>query len=79
MKATTFRKFIRVEEQEVVRRHCLKMSRVDEAAQREQLALSSNARFVRADGKRATHNVHVVDPEWVAGQIKWALDGTEPE
>lgn len=66
-------------EQETIRRHLVDMSQKDEAAQREQLALSSNAKFVRADGKRATHNVHVVDPEWVAHQIKWVLDGTEPE
>lgn len=67
------------EEQEIVRRHLVNMSREDEMAQREQLALSSNVRFVRADGKRATHNVHLVDPLWVARQIGWVLDGEEPE
>lgn len=68
-----------LEEQEIVRMHLENMSVEDEAAQREQLALSSNARFVKTDGKRATHNVHLVDPEWVAQQIRWVFDGTEPE
>jgi len=66
------------EEQEIVQSHLVEMSERDEQAQRELLALSSNARFVRADGKRATHNVQVVDPEWVARQVRWVFDGTEP-
>ncbi len=67
------------EEQEVIQKHLETMSADDEAAQREHLALSDNSRFCKADGKRATHNVHLVDPEWVVGQIRWVFDGTEPD
>lgn len=62
------------EQQEVMRRHLEKMSVEDEAAQRTQLALSENARFLKAEGKRATHNVQLVDPAWVAEQVKWVYD-----
>ncbi|TKA25859.1 hypothetical protein B0A50_05614 [Salinomyces thailandicus] len=65
-----------VEEREVVRKHLETMSIEDEAAQRTPLALSSHARFVKAEGERATHNVHFVDPAWVVEQIRWVYDGS---
>ncbi|OQO09763.1 hypothetical protein B0A48_05167 [Cryoendolithus antarcticus] len=65
------------DEQEIVRAHLETMSMDEEVAQRTQLALSSTARFVRAEGVRATHNVHMVDPSWVAQQIRWVFDGVE--
>ena len=68
-----------IEAREIVRRHLVDMSREEEKAQREHLTLSDNARFVKLHGKRATHNVHMVDPDWVARQVRWVLDGTEPE
>lgn len=64
------------EEQETVRQHLESMSADDEAAQRTQLALSGATRFIRAEGSRATHNVHMVDPCWVARQVQWVIDGT---
>ncbi|KAK6436826.1 hypothetical protein LTR95_006983 [Oleoguttula sp. CCFEE 5521] len=66
-----------VDELETVRAHLETMSIDEEAAQRTQLALSSAARFVRAGGVRSTHNVHMVDPGWVAQQIRWVYNGVE--
>jgi pimeloyl-ACP methyl ester carboxylesterase len=64
-----------VAEREIVRKHLETMSAEDEAAQRTQLALSSQARFIKTEGKLATHNVHLVDPVWVSEQIMWVYGG----
>lgn len=57
--------------QEALRVRLEDMSEVDEAAMREHLALSSNSRFVRAQGKAQTHNSQIVEPSFVAGEIEW--------
>jgi len=67
------------EEREVVRKHLEDMSAEDKTAQRSQLDLSSNAQSIKTDGSRATHNVHMVDLEWVAQQILWVYDGSLAE
>lgn len=63
------------EAREAVRKRLEDMSVVDETAMREHLVLSSEARLVKADGKRKTHNVQIVDPEFVAKEIKWVCFG----
>lgn len=65
------------EAREALRKHLEDMSDVDEARMREHLVLSSNARFVKAEGKQRTHNVQVVDPDFVTREIRWVLDGRE--
>ncbi|KAK3046376.1 hypothetical protein LTR09_012152 [Extremus antarcticus] len=61
------------EAREALRKHLEDMSAVDEAGMRQHLTLSSHARFVKAEGKRRTHNVHLVDPQFVAREISWML------
>ncbi|KAF2479066.1 Alpha/Beta hydrolase protein [Neohortaea acidophila] len=57
------------------RKHLENMSVLDEALARESMELSSNARFVKAEGKLKTHNLHVIDPGFVARQIEWVFSG----
>ena len=57
--------------QEALRKRLEDMSEVDEAAMREHLSLSSNSRFVKAQGKAKTHNSHFIMPELVVGEIEW--------
>ncbi|KAK5136685.1 hypothetical protein LTR08_002338 [Meristemomyces frigidus] len=59
------------EAREALRKRLEDLSEVDEAAMREHLALSTNGRFVKAEGKQRTHNVHFVDPEFVVKEIEW--------
>jgi hypothetical protein len=65
-----------VEERQRVKEHLESMSAREEAAQRTQLSLSAVALFIKADGRRATHNVHLIDPGWVAERIRWVFDGS---
>jgi hypothetical protein len=51
------------------------MAEVEERNMREHLSLSSRTRFVKAEGKARTHNVHIVDPEFVAREVEWAVTG----
>lgn len=57
--------------QEDARKRLEDMATLDEASQRAHLTLSSRARFVKAQGKQCTHNIHVVDPELVSKEIEW--------
>lgn len=63
------------EAREALRKRLEGMSEIDEAAMREHLVLSSDSRFVKAEGKRKTHNVQLVDPEFVAREIEWVYGG----
>lgn len=63
------------EAREALRKRLEDMSEVDEAAMREHLALSHESRFVKAEGKQRTHNVHVVDPAFVTREIQWVFEG----
>lgn len=65
------------EAREALRKHLEDMSAIDEAGMREHLALSSDATFVKAEGKRRTHNVHLVDPEFVSREISWVLKAVQ--
>lgn len=58
------------EAREVMRVRLEDMSAVDEAAMRSQLSYSRNSHFVKAQGKQRTHNVHFVDPAFVAAEIE---------
>lgn len=49
------------------------MEQVDEAGQRAHLALSSQSRFVYAEGKARTHNLQYVAPEVIAREVFWVL------
>lgn len=59
------------EAQEALKKRLEDMSQLDERGMRKHLALSSNARFVKAVGKQKTHNVQVVDPKFVAREVEW--------
>lgn len=70
-----------VEAREAMRKRLEDMEELDEAGMREHLKLSRNARFVMVEGRQRTHNVHVVDPEFVAREVEWVfsegrLDGS---
>jgi alpha/beta hydrolase fold len=49
------------------------MSEIEERGQRIHLRLSTNSRFVRAEGDARTHNVHMIRPEVVVDAVKWVL------
>ena len=49
------------------------MSEIEERGQRIHLGLSTNSRFVRAEGDARTHNVHMIRPEVVVDAVKWVL------
>ncbi|RAL02589.1 alpha/beta fold hydrolase [Aspergillus ibericus CBS 121593] len=53
------------------------MEQVDENGQRAHLGLSSQSRFIRAQGKAQTHNVHYVAPEMIRDEVFWVLGLTE--
>ncbi|GCB19786.1 uncharacterized protein YqjL [Aspergillus awamori] len=53
------------------------MERVDEESQRDHLGLSSQSRFVYAQGKAMTHNVHYVAPELICDEVFWVLGLTD--
>ncbi|KAI2867506.1 hypothetical protein CBS12448_471 [Aspergillus niger] len=53
------------------------MERVDEESQRDHLGLSSQSRFVYAQGKAMTHNVHYVAPELIRDEVFWVLGLTD--
>lgn len=52
------------------------MGEIDERGQREHLNLSSQSRFVYAEGVGRTHNIQFVQLELIAREVKWGLDGT---
>lgn len=60
---------------EAMRKRLEDMAELDEAGMREHLKMSRNARFVKAQGKQRTHNVHMVDPGFVAGEVEWVFKG----
>lgn len=49
------------------------MGQIDEAGQRAHLGLSSQSRFVYAEGKATTHNLQYVAPEVIAMEVFWVL------
>ncbi|PYI02712.1 alpha/beta-hydrolase [Aspergillus sclerotiicarbonarius CBS 121057] len=49
------------------------MEQVDEEGQRAHLGLSSQSRFVLAQGKAQTHNVHYVAPEVIRDEVFWVM------
>lgn len=57
------------------RKHLEDMSVLDETLAREMLQWSSCARFVKTEGNLKTHNLHMVDPAFVARQIEWVFSG----
>lgn len=62
------------EAREELRHRLEDMSIVDEWAMRGHMALSSNSRFLEAEGKAKTHNVHLVAPELVSQEIEWVCE-----
>jgi hypothetical protein len=65
------------EAREALRKRLEDMGEIDEEGQREHLRLSSQSRFIYASGVARTHNVHYVQPELIADEVKWVLDGVE--
>lgn len=53
------------------------MSEVDEASEKAHLTLSTNSRFIRAEGKAMTHNLQMIAPELIAREVRWVLSGIE--
>lgn len=49
------------------------IERVDEEIQRAHLGLSSQSRFVYAQGKAVTHNVRYMAPELLRDELLWVL------
>ena len=58
------------EAQEALRQRLEDLSAVEEAGQRSLLALSTNSRFVRMEGKGKTHNAQFVVPHIIADEIR---------
>lgn len=63
------------EAREAMRKRLEDMAELDEAGMREHLKLSRNGRFIKAEGRRRTHNVHMVDPAFVAREVEWVVNG----
>ena len=63
------------EAREAMRRRLEDMAEWNEAGMREHLKLSRNARFVKAVGRQRTHNVHMMDPGFVAREVEWVYGG----
>lgn len=61
------------EAREALRKRLEDMAEVNERDMRENLTLSSRSRFVKMEGKAATHNVQVVAPELVVKEVAWVL------
>jgi hypothetical protein len=49
------------------------MADSDERHMRTMLGYSSCSRFVKTEGKAATHNVHVVDPGCIVREVGWVV------
>jgi hypothetical protein len=57
------------EAREALRVDLKDLSEVEEKGQRAQLSLSSNNRFVKAEGEARTHNIQFVHPELLKSQL----------
>ena len=62
------------EAREALRIRLEDLSEVEEKGQRAQLSLSSNNRFVKAEGEARTHNIQFVQPELIVQEVKWVLE-----
>ena len=60
------------EQRDFLRQFIETIDPIDERLQREQLRLSSNSRFVHA--QQSGHNIHLTEPELIAGEIRRVLD-----
>jgi len=60
---------------EAMRKRLEDMEEIDETGQRAHLGLSSQRRFVYAEGIARTHNVHFVQPQLIVDEVRWVLSG----
>jgi hypothetical protein len=63
------------EAREALRKRLEDMGDIDEKGQRENLSLSSESRFIYAEGIARTHNIQAVQPELIAKEVKWVIEG----
>ncbi|KAF8849135.1 hypothetical protein BDZ45DRAFT_697803 [Acephala macrosclerotiorum] len=63
------------EAREALRKRLEDMVEVDKKGQRAHLSLSSQSRFVYAEGHARTHNLQLVYPQLIAGEVRWVLEG----
>ncbi|KUJ07039.1 alpha/beta-hydrolase, partial [Mollisia scopiformis] len=59
------------EAREALRKRLEDMAEVDEQGQRAHLSLSSQSRFVYAEGEARTHNLQIVKPQLIADEARW--------
>lgn len=61
------------EAREAMRKRLEDMAELDESGMKEHLSLTQEGmgRFVLAEGKQRTHNVVMVDPDFVAREVEW--------